>query len=132
MENKVLRKDSLEALLVEHSAATLAGIKAASLFTFSLSGEKAGRSLLEEIEKWNRFLKEKGITIAVLRIRENRALLYVYRKELVLRILNCPQKAGFLARYGYQTGNMERCLKRLGKRTEKAFGFPHEIGIFLG
>ena len=108
----------IEKCLVEHCSATLASMKSANLFNMTFADDT---DVEDQIEFWNRCMKEKGI----------RVLVYVYRKKQLEVSLNRPGVAKFLKKYGYGSTDVEYALDRLKSRIGENNEFPHEIGIFL-
>lgn len=68
----------LEEVLIRHSAPTLAGLKTANLFWYSWESKEEFEN---SAELWKRVLKEKGLSLTVIRTTEQRALLYVDRRK---------------------------------------------------
>lgn len=68
----------------------------------------------------------------ILRRRQGKALLYVFRKSRLQNDLLAPGVARFLSGYGYDTTKADDALERLKKRLSDSAMFPHEIGVFLG
>lgn len=120
---------SLERQLIIHCSPTLASIKSANLFNYSYTSED---ELEKQLADLNVQLGEKGIFLQALCRRNNKALIYVYRKNHLQKDLNRPGVGRFLRRYGYEQMEVEYALHRLKERLEKEGAFPHEIGIFLG
>lgn len=118
----------IEKCLVEHCSATLASMKSANLFNMTFADDT---DVEDQIEFWNRCMKEKGIRLYILRRQENRVLVYVYRKKQLEVSLNRPGVANFLKKYGYGSTDVEYALDRLKSRIGEKNEFPHEIGIFL-
>lgn len=119
----------LEELLVRHCAPTLAGIKTGSLFSCAVTCPEA---LLEELRCLNRCLSPKDLRLLPLRIRENRALLYLYRRARLKEDLSRTGAGTILKHCGYACATPERCITRLRSRLQGGEDFPHEIGLFLG
>ena len=119
----------LEQYLIAYCSPTLASLKTASLFTLSFSSEA---DLEEQLVHWNAKLGSKGVSLLVLRRREQTALVYVCRKAKLRADLEKPGVAQLLSQYGYQQTDVDYALKKLEERLEQEVGFPHEIGIFLG
>ena len=125
--------------LIEHCSPTLASIKAASLFTYTY---KSLKELHVRVTYWNSKMKRKGITFDILseNVGVNKALIYVYRRADLEKILNRDEIRSFLLNYGYLIDdneivggvNCENIILQLKKKFEKLNQFPHEIGIFLG
>ncbi len=118
----------LEKYLIEHCSPTLASLKTANLFNLTSSSEA---ELEEQIDLWNQQLKEKGITLLVLRRTQKSALVYVCRLSYLQADLNRAGVADFLRRYGYECNEVHYALRRLKARLQESEEFPHEIGIFL-
>ena len=118
-----------EELLVQHGSPTLAGLKTASLFTCRCSDQGA---LVERVRAFNRTVRTKGLVLQILRVRQGRALLYLYRPCRLRRDLSGGEASGLLAQCGYRAGTAAGCLRQLRQRLETCEDFPHEIGLFLG
>lgn len=125
--------------LIEHCSPTLASIKTASLFTYTY---KSLKELHVRVTYWNSKMKRKGITFDILseNVGVNKALIYVYRRADLEKILNRDEIRSFLLNHGYLIDdneivggvNCENIILQLKKKFEKLNQFPHEIGIFLG
>ena len=124
--------------LIEHCSPTLASIKAASLFTYTY---KSLKELHVRVTYWNSKMKRKGTTFDILseNVGVNKALIYVYRRADLEKILNRDEIRSFLLNHGYLIDdneivggvNCENIILQLKKKFEKLNQFPHEIGIFL-
>ena len=97
--------------------------------------------LMNEVKRYNVLLSGKGVTVRVLNRHTatngaKRALVYVYRKKLLDKILNDVEVYNFLKKYGYNYNCNEKTTEKsigfLSERFGKSGEFPHEIGIFLG
>ena len=113
---------TLEELLVQHSAPTLAGIKSASLICLNLMEERGGCDL--------RTLHDKGLSFFTLRGRKGCRLLLVYRENQIRRRLKEPEAAALLTAKGYDLSSVASALISLRRRF-LSDEFPHEVGIFL-
>ena len=122
----------LEEYLIGNCSPTLASLKTANLFSMPYRSEE---ELFDQIAYWNQEMKEKGISVVLLRRHETKALVYVCRKARLEENLKQSDVAGFLARYGYRiTGDhmdVDAALEHLKGRLAGQEGFPHEIGLFL-
>ena len=118
-----------EDLLIRNCSPTLAGLKTGNLFSCSFPSQLA---LLQYIRRLNRTLVPKGIRVVVMRAREGRALIYVFRYSAVQKMLRNRQAAQILRSRGYSQLRVEPCLCRLMGRCQEESEFPHEIGLFLG
>lgn len=114
--------------LVKHCAPTLAGLKVGNLFNCRFEDANEFKKI---VAKRSVFLNQKGVYITILRIGRNSALIYVYRKSQLEKILNSHEIKEFLIKFGYNEFSITKCLSKL-KNHLKTEEFPHEIGIFLG
>ena len=67
-----------EELFVRQCAPTLAGIKTGNMFRTAYADEQ---ELVSQIREMNQRLREKGLCLLPLRVREGQALLYLYRPQ---------------------------------------------------
>lgn len=118
----------LERAVIAHGSPTLARLKLGSLF--SVSCQEIGFE--SELERLNALFEPKGLVLTVLREREGRALMYLYRTSELAGALKCPLVQAFLRECGYDSFDMEDVLQCLRARLELSEEFPHEIGVFLG
>lgn len=118
-----------EDVLVMNSSPTLAGMKTGSLFNLSFSGPGEMDLCLRE---WNDVLRKKGLVARILRTRNSRALVYVYRPASLVRDLRDPAARRLLIQRGYPPDDPESCIQILMERLSDSREFPHEIGLFLG
>lgn len=119
----------LEASIIAHCAPTLAGIKTANLFSYrhtSIDSMKA--ELLEQNQKLN----EKGVFVEILKADDTKALVYVYRKNMLDLDLQKEEAWKMLVNCGYSCQGTPDCLECLKNRLFRREDFPHEIGLFLG
>lgn len=119
----------LERYLIEHCSPTLASVKTANLFTWSFAPEEMPEQ--QQVRYWNQELQARGISLVVLRVQNQKALMYVCRKQRLQERLDDPKVQNFLGKYGYVQKDADYALQRLKERLAKAEGFPHEIGVFL-
>lgn len=117
-----------EEMMLRYCAPTLAGLKTGSLLTCPYGSTQ---EMLGNLRAWNRRLGKKGLRVIPLRVRENRALVYVYRPERLKKDLQNGEASRVLLREGYQPGEA-RCVERLMRRLREEKDFPHEIGLFIG
>jgi len=121
--------ESIEKSLICHCSPTLASLKTASLFTIGFTCQK---ELNDVLIKWNRSLSDKGVVMIALRVKDGRALIYVFRKSRLRAELSCPKIRHFLRNNGYDGANLGAALSTLRAHLTKHEEFPHEIGVFLG
>ncbi len=118
-----------EQYLIDNCSPTLASLKTANLFNCRFGDVS---ELENAVSRWNKELSVKGISVTVLRRRENTALIYVYRAEKLAEDLSRPGVARFMKRHGYENTDIGYCIDILREKLVNSEDFPHEIGIFLG
>ena len=89
-----------EDTIVRHCAPTLAGLKTGNIFTVSFHSEQV---LDEELQRLEKVLSVKGLRIVKLRVRDGRALIYVYRPRRLQSDLVGHEAREILRRYGYDS-----------------------------
>ncbi len=119
----------LEKYLIEHCAPTLAGLKIGSLFACKYKNKE---EFEDNIERLGEMLEVKKLKFKVMSRNEQRALVYVYRPNMLEKSIREQNVENFLKIYGYSEFNLDKILFRLEERINQSAGFPHEIGIFLG
>ena len=90
----------LEKSVIEHCSPTLASIKTGNLFTYKYESEE---ELWKSVEGFNECVREKGVSLTVLRRSEKKALIYVCRFSSLERDLKKPGVANFIKKYGYES-----------------------------
>ncbi len=120
---------SLEKILIEQCAPTLAGIKTASLFPIKAANK---RLLKSQIAQWNIFLKNKGVQLCILKEQKETSLLYVYRTDSLEKDLHTQEAQYILSGCGYNKTASKQAIRKLKTRFYDCAEFPHEIGLFLG
>ena len=110
-------------------APTLACLKTGSLFTCAFADRADMTSSLLAL---NRCLRDKGVQVIALRYRAGRALIYMFRPEMLAKDLESARALSLLDVCGYMGGNPELCVGELCRRLYGREDFPHEIGLFLG
>lgn len=118
-----------EQRLLYHCAPTLLGVKSASMF--SLSG-LAGKNLSYILSSYTHLIKPLGLRVTALCRCDDSALIYVYSKKRLERILDAPDASAFLKDCGYDgCRSADGYIGFLKTRFNISYAFPHEIGIFL-
>lgn len=102
----------LERALIDHGSPTLANMKVGSLFTSSCTDATGFRA---EFRRVQAALESRGVSLTILRVQQERALVYVYRQEALAALLAQADVQAFLR-----------------QRLAESPCFPHEIGVFLG
>lgn len=119
-----------EELLIRHCAPTLAGLKVGALVNTCFETLDSFQAWVDEV---NQTLTVKGVQVRPLRIRGQRALIYVYRPKQLMRTLARKDVRRILGRFGYRHGvTIDEALDRLALNLSGSDDFPHEIGLFLG
>lgn len=118
-----------ELMLVRHCSPTLAGMKTANMFSYTYNNAQEMR---ESVRTLNRALSKKGLRVLPLRFKENRALIYVYRPEMLERDFANEIADELLRSRGYSCDKPQKCIVQLINRLRENDDFPHEIGLFLG
>lgn len=119
----------LERMLIRHCSPTLGGLKTANLFNFSFLSKK---ELNDTLMEWNEELSSKGVSLHIIGIRKERALIYVCRTSMLTRDMQKDGVRDFLGGYGYRNFSASGCINKLTERIRHSPEFPHEIGLFLG
>ena len=131
----------LERALIDHGSPTLANMKVGSLFTSSCADATGFRA---EFRRVQAALESRGVSLSILRVQQERALVYVYRQEAVMlststggsgalaALLAQADVQAFLRAMGYRDTSPDGALAFLRQRLAESPCFPHEIGVFLG
>ncbi len=118
----------LEERIVRYCAPTLAGIKTGGLFnTCGLDQADA----IEDAKRLQPVLAECGLGLRMFFKTGRHTLVYIYRMSALREDLDDPERAAFLADYGYDLSSLESALDCLAERIHECDSFPHEIGLFL-
>lgn len=113
--------------LIRHCAATLAGHKCGSLFSYRPS---PGEDTATHIAEIDALLSNKGLRARLLKRCPHGDLVYLYRPAILEARLHEPDVAHFLEKLGYGGLSAAACLTALAGRIHCG-EFPHEIGVFL-
>lgn len=117
-----------EQLVIQHCSPTLAGIKTGNLFSCAYKNKK---ELYTSVREINRKLGPKGIRVLPLRYSKKRALIYVYRPDILGKDLSRNEAAELLKQAGYENNSQSYCITELARRLRSQREFPHEVGLFL-
>ena len=116
--------------MISLSAATLCGVKPASLVSFSKAIFVQGCAT---VASWNKILHAAGKRIRALRRGEELFLVFVYDQRLLEAALLQQGVSSYLVHKGYDVqGGAEGALQQLFLRLAHGTQFPHEVGVFLG
>ncbi|MCR5737486.1 MAG: DUF3793 family protein [Eubacterium sp.] len=120
------REQQVALVLAMHGAAILRGSKIANLFTVSQKDALLLKKLLQGTK----------INYRIIVLKNQRVMVYLYRREYLKSYLFNEQVLSFIAGYGYCQMTLEEMLDllmtRITKYRQGKAEFPHEIGIFLG
>ena len=119
----------LERALIDHGSPTLANMKVGSLFNSSCADATGFRA---EFQRVQAALESRGVSLTILRVQQERALVYVYRQEALAALLAQADVQAFLRAMGYGDTSPVGALAFLRQRLAESPCFPHEIGVFLG
>lgn len=82
-----------------------------------------------------KMLQGTRIKMYLLKSRNGKFILFLYRETALLNYLMREDNKAFLRNYGYEETDILLMLRRLSRRVLMYYGgkisFPHEIGIFL-
>ena len=118
-----------EETVIRCCAPTLAAIKTGSLFNCSFESRE---ELTESLRMVNRCLIHKGARAFPLWYQNGRALIYLYRPQMLEHDLQNPIAENILREAGYPQGKAIERIIYLIRRLRECDSFPHEIGLFLG
>ncbi len=118
-----------EQVLIDQCSPTLAGLKTGNMFPVST---EPGQDICDEVRRLNRLLGAKGIRVVLLKETDKKALLYLYRPDLLERDLGRPEARRILMENGYSCGSTGKCIAQLIRHMAEDDHFPHEVGLFLG
>ena len=116
-------------MVIRCCAPTLAALKTGSLFNCPFSSREEMTAGLRAL---NRSLTGKGACAMPLRYADGKALVYLYRPEMLEKDLCDPLARSILKDCGYPESSPLKEIAWLRKRLGSCDSFPHEIGLFLG
>lgn len=106
----------------------MAGIKTGNLFTCDFSSKE---ELLADLKRYNQLFVPRGLFLIPLKLMGNKALLYLFRKDMLAHDLALSETSDLLESFGYKDADYRTCLSKLVRKLKTMEGFPHEIGLFL-
>ncbi len=115
-------------LVINQCAPTLAGIKTGNLFSCKFENKQ---TFICEIRKVNCAIREKGVMLVPISMKDHSALLLMYRKSKLEKDLFKEDAMDILKQKGYTEKNVFKCVVQLTQKLKEK-EFPHEIGLFLG
>lgn len=118
--------------LAFQTAATLAGLKPASLFSCCIQDAP---NLSAQLAHYNRQLNTLDVYFEPVFTGRGRMLVMVYRSKMLEQTLERPYVRKLLAHahpHYARCKGLEQMLDCLKRRMDISQDFPHEIGLFLG
>ncbi|MBQ1348872.1 MAG: DUF3793 family protein, partial [Aeriscardovia sp.] len=101
-----------------------------SLFSYPASSLQ---DAAKELGEYAQVFQEAGLcALPLTYLKNGRALVYVYRPQMLERDLAGELQAEILKSCGYGSLERENCIRTLIRHLQEGDGFPHEIGLFLG
>ena len=111
-----------EEQVVRNCAPTLAGLKTGNLFACPYESRE---DLLDFLRSLNRRLGKKGVRAVPLRIRQDKALIYLYRPARLEKDLSCASCEALLSEFGYNCrGGRQPMPDKACPEIKAAGGFP--------
>ena len=86
----------LDRAIIDHASPTLARLKLGNLFNYLITD-----GFCSEFIALREELREKGVTLSILRIVQGKALIYVYRADTLVETLRDNSVQQFLKSCGY-------------------------------
>ncbi len=117
----------LERAIIDHASPTLARLKLGNLFNHTM-----GDGFPREFAMLRRQLRDKGVTMTILKVAQGKALIYIYRSGELEKALMGEGVRRLLGACGYSAFDVRGALGTLRTRLNSLDAFPHEIGVFLG
>ena len=117
----------LDRAIIDHASPTLARLKLGNLFNHAM-----GEDFPAEYAALRGQLRDRGVTMTILKICRGKALIYLYRARELEAALSDEGVRRLLVSCGYDRFDVDGALETLRARLNGADDFPHEIGVFLG
>ena len=118
-----------EEIIIRHCSPTLAGLKTANMFACPF---ESNQEMCETLRDINKRLSVKGVRALPLRVKDGKALIYIFRPHKLKSDMEENLTRFLLEDMGYRTDSIGSCLSKLAGKLNKSDSFPHEIGLFLG
>lgn len=115
--------------IIQHCSPTLAGLKSAAMFSTPFTTRSEAINALIRL---NSSVCPMGLKAILLRYRGQKALIYIYRPDMLSRELERPDALELLRSRGYCFRDLDEAIAELVERVDKCPSIPHEIGLFLG
>lgn len=125
LRNSTDEEMKVSLLLAIHCAPILLGIKAANIMTVTE----------QEFVQVKEVLYGTEISYCFWNTKRDKGILYLYRKQEIVKYLHLDDIQSFLKECGYDTESFNGMLECLSNRiclySNDQIAFPHEIGVFL-
>lgn len=118
----------IKCILFCFGAPTIKGIKAACLINLRRGNDNIQSLWKKYADEWLNPFKVEWILLNEFSLSKN-ALVLIYRRELLMKALDCDEACEILQERGYPLPDIDACLKCLCERF--CHELPHEVGIFL-
>lgn len=120
----------IEEMVIRHCSPTLAGLKTANMFGYRYVAKEL---FISEIRELNNKLSSKGVYALPLTYDSQKALVYIYRPNMLKQDLENEDVRKILKDHGYKAESVPEFIAELSGRISGCeTGFPHEVGCFLG
>ncbi|MCR4955634.1 MAG: DUF3793 family protein [Lachnospiraceae bacterium] len=117
-----------EEYVIQYCSPTMAGIKTGSLFTCPIESKEQMAQCMAAL---NAKLLPKGIVIMPVKYMKKRVLIYMYRRNALVKDLQNPIAREILKSLDYPVDDISQCITKLVLRINTEEEFPHEVGLFL-
>lgn len=118
-----------EEMIIRHCSPTLAGIKTGNMFSCYFNDRS---SLFDQIRTLNKRLSAYGVVCVPLSLKDNRAVIYIYRPSRLSKDITDSLAKKLLCEMSYSISSASGLVAQLSKRMQTENEFPHEVGLFLG
>lgn len=115
--------------IIQHCSPTLAGLKSAAMFSTPFTTRSEA---MNAIARLSSSVESYGLKAVLLRYRSQKALIYIYRPDMLSLELERPEASELLRSRGYSLSTLEKAVEEMRERVEECPSIPHEIGLFLG
>lgn len=88
--------------------------------------------MCRDLRELNKKLCPKGLRAVPLRVKDGRALVYVYRPDRLIADFSDSETTDILTGLGYDVSNADESVVALIEKLNASKEFPHEIGLFIG
>ena len=115
--------------IIKYASPTLSGLKTGNLFKIYIDKYYPLESILFN---YNNLFNPYNIYLYKVYETEKYALIYIFRIDLLKKVLYNKNVKNFLLSCGYDYTSLNSILLSLKNRFYKSKKTPHEVGVFLG